>query len=88
VISTREEVISYFTKKEEEFANLLIEIGITKNIAKALVFLANTREATSRSISWEVASGIFAKNTSTFAIFLLVPILMRRFANSSSFSVK
>ena len=40
----------YFTDKEEEFANLLIKIGTKKNIAKVLVFLAKTPEATSHTI--------------------------------------
>ena len=44
------EKVMYFTEKEEEFANLLIEIGTKKNIAKVLVFLANAPEATSRDI--------------------------------------
>jgi predicted transcriptional regulator len=42
--------VFFFTEKEEEFANLLIEIGMKKNIAKVLVFLASTPEATSRAI--------------------------------------
>ncbi|MEI7857483.1 MAG: ArsR family transcriptional regulator [Methanomicrobiales archaeon] len=46
----RQETVEYFTDKEEEFANLLIEIGTKKNVAKVLVFLANTPEATSRAI--------------------------------------
>ena len=46
----RQESVQYFTEKEEEFANLLIEIGTKKNVAKVLVFLANTPEATSRAI--------------------------------------
>jgi len=46
----RQETVTYFTEKEEEFANLLIEIGTQKNIAKVLVFLAKTPEATSRAI--------------------------------------
>ncbi|MDD1703141.1 MAG: ArsR family transcriptional regulator [Methanoregula sp.] len=46
----RTESITYFTEKEEEFATLLIEIGTKKNVAKALVFLANIPEATSRAI--------------------------------------
>ena len=46
----RQESIQYFTEKEEEFVNLLIEIGTKKNVAKVLVFLANTPEATSRAI--------------------------------------
>jgi predicted transcriptional regulator len=44
----RTESVMYFTEKEEEFANLLIEIGTKRNVAKVLVFLANTPEATSR----------------------------------------
>ena len=46
----RQESVQYFTEKEEEFANLLIEIGTKKNVAKVLVFLANTAETTSRDI--------------------------------------
>jgi predicted transcriptional regulator len=42
--------VMYFSEKEEEFANLLIEIGTRKNIAKVLVFLAGTSPATSRAI--------------------------------------
>ncbi len=42
--------MTYFTEKEEEFTNLLIEIGMKKNVAKVLVFLANIQEATSREI--------------------------------------
>jgi predicted transcriptional regulator len=42
--------IQLFTEKEEEFINLLIEIGTKRTIAKALVFLANIKEATSRDI--------------------------------------
>ena len=46
----RQEKVQYFTEKEEEFANLLIEIGTKKNVAKVLVFLAGTPETTSRAI--------------------------------------
>lgn len=42
--------IQLFTEKEEEFVNLLIEIGTKQTIAKALVFLANVKVATSREI--------------------------------------
>ena len=42
--------VLYFTQKEEEFANLLIRIGIKRNVAKVLVYLAHTSEATSRDI--------------------------------------
>jgi|SRR5208337_2719713 len=46
----RQESVQYFTDKEEEFANLLTTIGIKKNVAQVLVFLANTPEANSREI--------------------------------------
>ncbi len=46
----KEKNVLYFTDEEEEFANLLIEIGTRKNIAKVLVFLANTPEASSHEI--------------------------------------
>jgi len=46
----RQENVQYFTEKEEEFASLLIEIGTKKTVAKVLVFLASTPEATSRAI--------------------------------------
>jgi predicted transcriptional regulator len=46
----RQENVMYFTEKEEEFASLLIEIGMKRNVAKVLVFLANTPEAASHAI--------------------------------------
>jgi len=46
----RQEKVQYFTEKEEEFVNLLIDIGTGKTIAIVLVFLANTKEVTSRAI--------------------------------------
>ena len=46
----RQEKVHYFTEKEEEFANLLIEIGLKKNSAKVLVFLASIPKTTSRAI--------------------------------------
>ena len=50
MIFMREETVQYFSEKEEEFATLLIETGLKKNIAKTLVFLASTAEANSRAI--------------------------------------
>jgi predicted transcriptional regulator len=44
------QTIQLFTEKEEEFVNLLIEIGMRRTVAKVLVFLANVDEATSRDI--------------------------------------
>jgi len=49
----RSERVMVFTDREEEFANLLIMIGIRKNVAKVLVFLANIPEAT----FWEIERG-------------------------------
>src|SRR5512145_1052623 len=46
------------------------------------------RRSVPRSIARDVASGVFARNTRTFATLRFVPISIRRFANSSSFSVK
>ncbi|MEI7648927.1 MAG: ArsR family transcriptional regulator [Methanomicrobiales archaeon] len=46
----RQENVQYFTDKEEEFINLLIEIGTKTNVAKMLVFLAGTPEASCRAI--------------------------------------
>lgn len=46
----RPENVTFFTDKEEELANLLIMIGIKKNIARILVYLANIPEATSHDI--------------------------------------
>ncbi len=46
----RQEEVMYFTDMEEEFASLLIQLGTRKNVAKVLVFLAKTPEATSHAI--------------------------------------
>ena len=46
----RTEKVMYFTEKEEEFTNLLVEIGTSRNVARVLVFLASTPKATSRAI--------------------------------------
>jgi predicted transcriptional regulator len=40
----------YFTQKEEEFAAILVDLGMHRNVAKVLVYLAGAGEATSRSI--------------------------------------
>jgi len=44
------ESVTYFSEKDEEFANILIGIGTNKNVAKVLVFLANVPETTSCEI--------------------------------------
>jgi len=61
----RQGEIQYLTEKEEKFANLLIKIGLNKNISKTLVFLADIPEATSLEIEYgtdlrqsEVSNGI------------------------------
>lgn len=46
----RSKNVMYFTPREEEFANLLIKVGMKRNVAKVLVFLAHTPEATLRDI--------------------------------------
>ena len=46
----RSDNILYFTQREEEFANLLIGLGVKRNVAKVLVYLSRVSEATSREI--------------------------------------
>ncbi|NMB78784.1 MAG: ArsR family transcriptional regulator [Methanomicrobiales archaeon] len=46
----REKTIQVFTEHEEEFVSLLIGVGMRRTVAMALVFLINTKEATSRDI--------------------------------------
>lgn len=46
----KQEIVQYFTEKEEGFVNLLIEIGTKKNVAKVLVFFTSTPQATSKAI--------------------------------------
>ncbi len=41
----RQEIVMYFTEKEEEFANLLIEIGMKRDVARVLVFLTDTPDS-------------------------------------------
>jgi len=50
VIRIKSKNVLYLTEREEEFADLLHKIGIGKNISKVLVYLANTKETTSRDI--------------------------------------
>jgi len=46
----RTEKLEYFSPQEEEFANLLIGIGLRRNVAKVLVFLSNHPAVTSRTV--------------------------------------
>jgi predicted transcriptional regulator len=45
-----QEIGTSLAKKEEELVNLLFGIGIKRNVAKVLVFLAKTPTVTSRAI--------------------------------------
>jgi predicted transcriptional regulator len=45
-----QENVMNLAKKEEELVNLLFGIGIKRNVAKVLVFLAKTPTVTSRAI--------------------------------------
>jgi predicted transcriptional regulator len=40
----------YFTQDEEDLADLLMKIGLKRNVARVLVYLAHNSEATSREI--------------------------------------
>lgn len=44
------EKVMVFTEEDEEFSNLLTELGLKRNVAKVLIYLAMTQEATSREI--------------------------------------
>ncbi|KAF1073230.1 hypothetical protein MKMG_02229 [Methanogenium sp. MK-MG] len=44
------EKVMVFTEEDEEFSDLLTEIGLKRNVAKVLIYLAMTEEATSREI--------------------------------------
>ncbi len=46
----RSDKVRYFTPRDEELAELLMGIGIKRNVSKVLVYLANIDEATSRDI--------------------------------------
>jgi predicted transcriptional regulator len=46
----RSDNVLYFTQREEEFAHLLIGLGVKRNVAKVLVYLSRVSEATSREI--------------------------------------
>jgi predicted transcriptional regulator len=46
----KEKTVLYLSDKEEELVDILTMVGIKKTVAKVLVFLANTANATSRVI--------------------------------------
>jgi predicted transcriptional regulator len=47
----KQENVMYFAEKEEELVNLLFVLGIKRNVAKVLVFLAKTPTGTFRAIN-------------------------------------
>lgn len=49
-------MLSVLDEKDEEFANILTDIGLKRIVAKALVYLANVDEATTRRI--EMGAGL------------------------------
>jgi predicted transcriptional regulator len=44
------ETVQYFTEKEDEMARLLVQIGTNRNVARVLVFLTSTTDATSPEV--------------------------------------
>ncbi|MEI7827741.1 MAG: ArsR family transcriptional regulator [Euryarchaeota archaeon] len=52
----REEFMPVFDQDEEEMCNLLCNIGVKRNLAKALVYLANVNQSLSRNI--ELGAGL------------------------------
>jgi len=46
----RSEDVRYFTPIEEELVAILVDLGLKKSAAKALIYLAHTKEATSHEI--------------------------------------
>jgi predicted transcriptional regulator len=46
----RQEKVQYFTETEEEFIDLLVQIGLKKNVARVMVFLAGNPQATTAEI--------------------------------------
>jgi predicted transcriptional regulator len=52
----RDEAVPVFDKNEEVITNLLVNIGLKRNMAKTLVYLANVDEAISRRV--EMGAGL------------------------------
>ena len=52
----RDEAVTVFDRDEEVITNLLVNIGLKRNMAKALVYLANVNDAISRRI--EIGAGL------------------------------
>jgi predicted transcriptional regulator len=49
-----EKTLQTYTEKEEEFVHLLIDTGLPKNVAKIMVCLMNTPEATQDDIDHDI----------------------------------
>jgi len=52
----RDEFVPVFDQDEKEMCNLLCNIGVKRNLAKALVYLANVNQSLSRNI--ELGAGL------------------------------
>ncbi len=52
----RDEAVPVFDRNEEVITNLLVNIGLKRNMAKTLVYLANVDEAISRRV--EMGAGL------------------------------
>jgi predicted transcriptional regulator len=50
VVIVKTQTITYFSDHEEQFCQLLTRLGIRRNVARSLVFLASVPETTSREI--------------------------------------
>ena len=64
-----------FDSKEREIVNLLRDLGTAKNVAKAVVFLSKTREATSRAIE----RGIYLKQSEVSVAINISQVISSRF---------
>jgi len=51
----RDESMPVFDQDEEVMANLLGNIGLKRNLAKALVYLANVNESCPAILNWVLA---------------------------------
>jgi predicted transcriptional regulator len=43
-------IVTYFTEKEEEVANLLMNLGLKKRVAKVMIYLSSKPESTTHDI--------------------------------------
>lgn len=59
----KNQLVSVFDGRDEEFADTLVGLGLKRNVAKTLTFLKNMEEVTSREI--EIASDMRQPEVST-----------------------